>query len=611
MDLKKLICTLFFLFLIPFFGYSLVRQNWPTFMGNQYLTGNNDGIIPEGDNVIWKFDTQGKLFNPVSVNNQVYVVSTDGYLYCLDANNGSLLWKFKAEGPLTRMVVVYEGMVYLPAGRFLYCLDEKTGEVIWARRDPSYGFYGTPTINGKKIFYGNRKRFYARNLENGHLIWENHNIYTYGGFPSCWERMVYTVSKEFQQDMARLYAIDADTGEVIWFQVLTNDPEIYSPLIFDGKIYLALGSKLLIFKARDGEKISEISFPISAASNPVFSQNSIFLSLKDGTILKIDPDTGDYNVLCRVSYGTQFAVVGSYLFVPDKKNPGACAVIDAETGTLVKEIIVAEGEPSALTIEGGTMFIPAGNALLAIGKGKELVLTREPAEKSALEKEKDIAREEIEKKKVEDTTFKTIKGEVKDIDTGKPLSGRVEAQTELKSGDIVKTEKPITEGKFEIEVPGEGRTDLIVSSPGYVFQTITLPDEKAIDDLSLQPLELSLTPARKGEEIVTHSIQFKIESANLQPSSLSALENVLNMLKENPHIKIEIAGHTDSTGTSEFNYKLSRLRAETVRDWLIRNGISSERLSAKGYGESKPIADNSTPEGRAKNRRTEIRLIEK
>jgi len=425
-----------------------------------------------------------------------------------------------------------------------------------------------------------------------------------------------------------LFPIDADTGKVKWSQNLTNDPEIFSPLIFDGKIYLALGNKLLIFNAGDGKRIIEKSFSGAVSSNPVFSQNSIFLSLKDGTILKIDPLTGDYNVLCRVSYGTQFAVVGSYLFIPDKKSPGACAVIDSKTGSLVKLVQLDEGEPSALTIQGGKMFLPAGNTLLAIGKGEGVSLTRKlekgkeltrklPEEK-LITKEMPESEEEhkIEQLKIEEKiqaekeiVTKTIKGEVKDSITGKPLNGRVEAQTELKSGETVKREEPISRGKFEIEVSGEGRTDLIVSSPGYVFQTITLPDEKAINDLSLQPLELSLAPAKIGGEIVTHSIQFKTESANLEPSSLTVLENVLTMMRENPKISIEIAGHTDSTGSSEFNLKLSKLRAESVRDWLIRNGISSERLSTKGYGETKPVADNKTEEGRAKNRRTEIRII--
>jgi len=80
-------------------------------------------------------------------------------------------------------------------------------------------------------------------------------------------------------------------------------------------------------------------------------------------------------------------------------------------------------------------------------------------------------------------------------------------------------------------------------------------------------------------------------------------------MKTNPELKIEIIGHTDSTGPEDYNQRLSELRARVVADWLIRNGINSKRIKAIGKGESEPIADNSTPEGRAKNRRTEIRII--
>ena len=199
---------------------------------------------------------------------------------------------------------------------------------------------------------------------------------------------------------------------------------------------------------------------------------------------------------------------------------------------------------------------------------------------------------------------------MKDRDSGRPLSGTVEATTELESGTIVKSEEVIRGGKFEIEIPKEGQTDLILSSPGYTFETITLPDEKAIDDLTLQPLELSLSRVKKGEKLKFESIEYMLGSANLEPSSIGTLDKMLIMMKENPRISIEIAGHTDSTGSKELNLKLSKLRAESVANWLIRNGILSKRIITKGYGDTKPVADNRTEDGRRKNRRTEVLIID-
>ena len=633
---KKVILFTFILFFIfPLSTYPLIRENWPTYMGNQYLTGNNDGIIPESDGIIWTFSSDGKLFNPVSVNGRVFIVSTDHYLYCLDAADGSLLWEFKAEGPLTRMVAVYEGYVYLPAGRFLYCIDEEKGKVIWGRRDPSFGFYGTPTIARGKIFYGNRKGFFSRELRNGHLIWENKNIYTYGGFPSYWNGLVFTVSKEFQKESAFLIALNENDGTLRWFAELQNVPNIFSPVVYNEKVYLSSGNTMSVFNAETGEKVLEKAFDAIVASNAVFSQGHIFLSLSDGRILKIDPETGDESVIYNAPFRTQFAVVGSYLFIPIKGERGALVTVDSESGDTVNRIDTLKGEPSALTISKGILFLPAEHTLLAIGDGRLVRATRpekiEKPEVTTTEKVKEPEEpvtKRVEKAElpgetvsgmVEETAAAkvakpqetaTIKGEVKDRDSGRPLSGTVEATTELESGTIVKKEEAIQEGKFEIEIPKKGQTDLILSSPGYTFNTITLPDEKAIDDLSMQPLDLSLSKAKKGETLKFESVQYKTGNANLEPSSLGTLDKMLTMMKENPEIKIEIAGHTDSTGNKEFNMKLSKMRAESVAHWLIRNGISSKRIITKGYGDTKPAADNTSVEGRRKNRRTEILIID-
>ena len=81
------------------------------------------------------------------------------------------------------------------------------------------------------------------------------------------------------------------------------------------------------------------------------------------------------------------------------------------------------------------------------------------------------------------------------------------------------------------------------------------------------------------------------------------------MLNSNPGLQIEIGGHTDNIGAAADNQKLSANRAESVRNYLLQNGVDSKRLSAKGYGATQPIADNNNEEGRAKNRRTEIKVV--
>jgi len=98
-------------------------------------------------------------------------------------------------------------------------------------------------------------------------------------------------------------------------------------------------------------------------------------------------------------------------------------------------------------------------------------------------------------------------------------------------------------------------------------------------------------------------------SAELTEPAKAILDNVAVSLSEHPQLRLEIAGHTDAQGSADFNQALSQNRAEAVREYLIGQGENEENLSAKGYGEAQPLADNASNEGRAKNRRVELNRL--
>ena len=106
--------------------------------------------------------------------------------------------------------------------------------------------------------------------------------------------------------------------------------------------------------------------------------------------------------------------------------------------------------------------------------------------------------------------------------------------------------------------------------------------------------------------VILYGIYFDYDSANLRPESTETLQQVLSAIKSRAPSKLIIEGHTDSRGRDEYNLKLSRQRARAVTKWIIAHGIDANQLKAKGYGESRPVADNSRPDGRALNRRVEI-----
>jgi len=109
------------------------------------------------------------------------------------------------------------------------------------------------------------------------------------------------------------------------------------------------------------------------------------------------------------------------------------------------------------------------------------------------------------------------------------------------------------------------------------------------------------------KELVLERVYFETGSAKLKPESAVTLDKAAASLKDFPDVKIQVAGHTDSVGSDAFNLKLSQARAKSVMDYLISKGVDPKQLTAKGYGESEPIADNKTAEGRAQNRRVGLR----
>ena len=107
-------------------------------------------------------------------------------------------------------------------------------------------------------------------------------------------------------------------------------------------------------------------------------------------------------------------------------------------------------------------------------------------------------------------------------------------------------------------------------------------------------------------KFVTTGIRFNSGKATIKPESAGTLKKIYNLMEEHPDLRFSVEGHTDNVGEDDFNHKLSEKRAESVKDELVSRGISADRLQTKGWGESKPIQDNSTPEGRANNRRVEF-----
>jgi outer membrane protein OmpA-like peptidoglycan-associated protein len=109
---------------------------------------------------------------------------------------------------------------------------------------------------------------------------------------------------------------------------------------------------------------------------------------------------------------------------------------------------------------------------------------------------------------------------------------------------------------------------------------------------------------------VFETVPFDLNKTNINPAAAKALDRNGMILKENPKIKVEVGGHTDSTGSDKLNLSISEKRAQNAKKYIQdKYNIPGDRMAVKGYGKTKPIADNKTIEGRAKNRRVEFKII--
>jgi outer membrane protein OmpA-like peptidoglycan-associated protein len=200
-----------------------------------------------------------------------------------------------------------------------------------------------------------------------------------------------------------------------------------------------------------------------------------------------------------------------------------------------------------------------------------------------------------------------VKGQVFDKKTTKGLPSAVEL-TDLATHDLISKVQTDEQGNYLITLPVGKDYAFNVNRKGYLFYSDNFlmsnrsPDSVYEKNIPLQAIEANAT-------IVLKNIFFDVNKFELKPASQVELDKLVQLLNENPNLKIEIGGHTDNVGKPADNLTLSNNRAKAVISYLAGKNISILRLTAKGYGETKPVAENKTEDGRALNRRTEVKVV--
>ena len=213
-----------------------------------------------------------------------------------------------------------------------------------------------------------------------------------------------------------------------------------------------------------------------------------------------------------------------------------------------------------------------------------------------------------EKVRPESVTY--VKGIVFDKDNKEYLDAKIQI-VNLKSGELIFDDIADSEtGQFLATMMSDKSFGLNVTRDGYLFYSQNFSPAASHEGKPFI-IQVPLQKIEVGGLVVLNNIFFESNQFEILPESKSELLLLIKFLNDNPQIKIEIGGHTDNIGDEPSNQKLSENRAMSVYNFLINNNISKDKLSFKGYGESSPLTDNTTEEGRKNNRRTEFKIIDK
>ncbi len=200
-----------------------------------------------------------------------------------------------------------------------------------------------------------------------------------------------------------------------------------------------------------------------------------------------------------------------------------------------------------------------------------------------------------------------VKGKVFDRNTHKGLPSSV-LLTDLGTREVISNLQTDESGNYLITLPKGKDYAFDVNRKGYLLFSDHFALSQQQGDTAYN-IDIPLQPIEANAAIVLKNIFFDPNKYELKPESAAELNQVVQLMKDNPTVHIQINGHTDNSGKTADNIVISENRARAVTTYLVSKGIAQDRLQFKGFGDTQPVADNSTPEGRAQNRRTELKVI--
>lgn len=203
-----------------------------------------------------------------------------------------------------------------------------------------------------------------------------------------------------------------------------------------------------------------------------------------------------------------------------------------------------------------------------------------------------------------------VRGRVLNKETNKPLKADIMFRALTPDAVSKSVNTNVRTGEYKtVFTKGVTSYEILAKLDGFypISEVLNFDTVSSFDEITK---DLFLTEIKKGEAIRLNNIFFETASATLQPESYNEINRLANLMEDQKKIVVQISGHSDNVGSESFNLKLSGERANAVMAYLIEHGIAAERITAKGYGPSVPVASNDTEEGKALNRRVEFTIID-
>ncbi|MFW5808762.1 MAG: OmpA family protein, partial [Spirochaetota bacterium] len=508
--------------------------------------------------------------------------------------------------------------IYLTDPVALYCLNKHTGAVLWARVGSDItsknahgaaarvdGIYSDPVITDRQIYYGTRKTFISRDLDNGRISWTDDSVQSYSAFPTFYDTYVIVQSRDYTKNTYHVLMLDASSGKHVWSRTLPAPFKIFPPVVFRNRLYIPVSKTMFCLSLQDGKPLYSKKHNGIISSMPSFTDRSILFVLDNREILVTDPDNGmvTQRITIREKASPQYVMVRNQIYIaynePDSAGRayGIVRAVNFSDGNSLWNFKTPfPGAVSQPVASNGILFLPAGNYLYAIGarsypRTVEGGSSVDAAPDGTVPDTRAPAGNTDEPIRLRDYRIKVTDGSGKEI----PADATVE-QLDDDGGKTCSKTVPVTGGK--IRIPEGDGVNVVLDSDGYVPDGFSPGPDEDGRTVELDRLD-------RGKAYIVDAITFEHNEAYLRRQSLPMLERILNIMKKDRTLKLSVYGHTDSTGDAAYNMRLSLRRADAVAAYLIKNGISPERVTAAGLGETRPIAPNDTEQGREKNRRTE------